>query len=187
MVWEEEIQSTIPICLTIITLLLICGCTGLQGEIARETVAAPDAPDWLEIPLTDLQTEEEFTLESLMASGKPVIIHTFTTSCPACGIQFNEATDLQRENPGTYIVIGLNIDFNEEDEAVIRYIERNRYQGHFVTAPGQLSIGLIRTFGIRVMQSTPQTILIHNDTIYYLGPGIFSSRGLAGIIGDLSS
>lgn len=183
---EDIMKSIIIICLTAL-FLLISGCTGLESDISSGTDLSSDAPGWLAIPLTDLQTEEEFTLGSLMASGKPVIIHTFTTSCPACGAQFKESTDLQRGNPGDYFVIGLNIDPDEGNAAVRQYVERNGYEGHFVTAPDQLSIGLIRTFGIRIMQSTPQTILIQNDTIYYLGSGVFSSEGLVWIIGDLSS
>lgn len=183
---EDIMKSIIIICLTAL-FLLISGCTGLESDISSGTDASSDKPEWLTIPLTEILTEEEFTLGSLMASGKPVIIHTFTTSCPACGAQFKESTDLQRENPGAYVVIGLNIDPDEGNAAVRQYVERNEYEGHFVTAPDQLSIGLIRTFGISVMQSTPQTILIYNDTIYFLGSGIFSSEGLAGFTGDLSS
>ncbi|MBR1368777.1 hypothetical protein RJ53_04335 [Methanocalculus chunghsingensis] len=175
------------VCLVVLTLLLASGCTGFQDERATEIVSETDSIPWLTIPLTDIPTEEEFTLGSLMASGKPVIIHTFTTSCPACGAQFRESTDLQREYPDFSIVVGLNIDPGEGSATVRRYVERNGYQGLFVTAPAQLSIGLIETFGIRFMQSTPQTILLYNDTIYFLGPGVFSSEGLAAIIGDLSS
>lgn len=187
MVRSDEAKNYVYISLFVFTLLLVSGCTGLQAERTSEIVAGTDSISWLTIPLTDIQTEEEFTLGSLMASGKPVIIHTFTTSCPACGAQFRESTDLQRDNPGIYSVVGLNIDPGEGSATIRRYVERNRYEGYFVTAPVQLSIGLVETFGIRFMQSTPQTILLYNDTIYFLGPGVFSSEGLAAIIGDLST
>ena len=184
MTLDRHPQPIVLICLTIIALLLVSGCTSLQSTTPKESITLEDTPNWFSIPLIDLQTEEEIQIASLITQGKPIIIHTFTTSCPACGAQFKESTDLQIKSPDTYTVIGLNIDPDEGGAVIRRYIERNQYQGHFVTSPTSFSTGLVETFGIRVMQSTPQTILICNGEIYLLGSGVFSSEGLARIIGD---
>ena len=185
MLLNTYLQSIALVFLTIVALLLVSGCTSPESITPRESTALGDTPDWFSIPLIDLQTGEEIQIDSLVALGKPIIIHTFTTSCPACTAQFKESTDLQINSPGNYTVLALNIDAMEGDATIRRYIERNEYQGHFVTPPRRFSRGLIETFGIRVMQSTPQTIIICNGEIYFLGSGVYSSEGLAWVIGDL--
>ncbi len=185
MTLDRHPQPIALICLMIIALLLVSGCTNLQSSTPKESITTEDTPDWFSIPLTDIQTQEEIQIRSLITQGRPIIIHTFTTSCPSCAIQLRESTDLQIKYPDTYTVIGINIDPGEGNTVIRQYIERNGYQGYFVTSPREFSVGLIETFGIQIMQSTPQTIVICDGRIYLIGSGAFSSEGLARIIGDL--
>lgn len=67
------------------------------------------------------------------------------------------------------------------------HIEKNEFEGIYVTAPQDFTRSLIKTLGTQVVQSLPQTIIIRNQTVTYIGDGVFPESKFKVILSQLSS
>jgi len=111
--------------LVLMFVLLIASCSpkyGNTGAISEKRGFGSEdkeMPDWFEIPLTDVQTGEAFTVSDF--SGKVVLVETMAMWCPNCIIQANEVRNLHKNlgNPENLVSISLDVDVNE-DAALIK-------------------------------------------------------------------
>jgi len=142
---------------------------------------------WLTIPITDVITGRQTTISDLASQGKPVIVHTFAVWCPACSMQLRETKKLNLNNPGEFIILGVDIDPRENTAQVKNHIEKNKFEGIYVTAPEDFTRSLINTVGTQVVQSLPQTIIIRNQSVTYIGDGVFPESKLKIILSQLPS
>lgn len=179
----------------VLSLTLLAGCISTQAGNSSApssgspgpagTLNGPPADDWTSIPLTDAVSGRQFTVQELMADGKPVIIHTFAVWCPTCTIQLGESTKLQSDNPGTYTVLCLDIDPREDADAIRKHVSKNGFSGLFAAAPSAMSNSLIKSFGNRAVIKLPVTIVICNKKATYLGDGARYESTLKGILDSL--
>jgi len=137
------------------------------------------------VPITDVMTGRQTTITELAEEGKPVIIHSFAVWCPACSIQLRETAKLLKENPEAFTVLGIDLDSRENTEMIKSHVEKNQFVGMYIAAPTNLTRGLIQTVGPRVVQSLPQTLIICNKKITYVGDGAFPEAKLKSILSEL--
>ncbi len=192
-------QRTVPriliLALCLLAIILTAGCT--TSDTKSQTVASSNTsssshitesgnePSWMTVPITDVMTGKQTTITELAEEGKPVIIHSFAVWCPACSIQLRETAKLLKENPGAYTVLGIDLDSRENTEMIKKHVEKNQFTGMYIAAPTELTKGLIQTVGPRVVQSLPQTLIICNKKITYVGDGAFPEAKLKSILSEL--
>jgi hypothetical protein len=181
--------------LCLMVAVLSAGCTTSDTRNYTTTKSNTSSPShnpetgnessWMTIPITDVITGKETSIVDLVAEGKPVIIHTFAVWCPACSIQLRETAKLLKENPGAYTVLGIDIDPREDKAMVKGHVEKNQFVGMYIAAPVDLTKGLIQTVGPRVVQSLPQTLIVCNKKVTYVGDGAFPEAKLKEILSEL--
>nr|WP_319538856.1 redoxin domain-containing protein [uncultured Methanospirillum sp.] len=180
--------------LCLIAVLLSAGCT--TSDTSNQTLTKSNTSlssakemgnesSWMTVPITDVMTGRQTTIVDLADEGKPVIIHSFAVWCPACSIQLRETAKLLKENPGAYTVLGIDFDSRENTEMIKSHVEKNQFVGMYIAAPTDLTRGLIQTVGPRVVQSLPQTLIICNKKVTYVGDGAFPEAKLKSILSEL--
>ncbi|MDP2401399.1 MAG: hypothetical protein Q8M66_05420 [Actinomycetota bacterium] len=93
-----------------------------------------------------------------------------------------ETSKLTRETDdvGDVIVIAVDIDQNEDEQAVRDHIERNDFAGIFVVAPAEMTRMLIGEFGPGVISppSSPKILLNADQTDAEYFTGVMSAADL---------
>jgi thiol-disulfide isomerase/thioredoxin len=173
---------------------LFSGCTGVeeQNETSVQAVtvdsqahADTTGSSWMTVPVTDAITGKKTSITELISQGRPVIIHTFAVWCPACSMQLRETAKLVQNNPGAYSVLGIDIDPRENTDMVKRHVEKNRFVGVYVAAPQDMTRSLIQTLGTQIVASLPQTMVVCNKSVTYIGDGVFPEAELKTILKKL--
>jgi len=157
------------------SMLLLAGCTGTAHPPAN-----PEPDDaWRDVALTDVTTGETFSLSSF--AGRPVILFTFTVSCPICTRQQKEISALERSANGSIAVIGLDIDPNEEPGVLLSHIQKNGFSGHYAISPPGMTRALVDRFGPAVVtpSSAPVVVVCPGGNTQILEAGIKSSFRLS--------
>ena len=187
-------QKQIFLIFCCIAFVFMTGCVSSSQETASvqmntETTSPAPTNDseipWMTIPITDVVTGKQTSIAELALQGKPVIMHTFAVWCPACSMQLRETKKLIENNPDKFIILGVDIDPRENTAQVKNHIEKNKFAGIFVTAPKEFTQSLIQTVGAQVVQSLPQTVIIKNKSVTYIGDGVFPEEKLESILSQL--
>ena len=116
------------------------------------TAAATDAPtptpgevDWRAVPLTDVVTDETFTVAGF--EGQPVLLEFFAVWCPVCTSQqevLREVTDRLDD----LVVVSLNTDPNEDAERIRDHLSNHEgFDWRYAVAPSRMTRSLIDRFG----------------------------------------
>ncbi len=175
--------------------IISAGCTDNAGknvlsstnnQSEKPSVSSGDTnTSWMTIPFTDAITGKQSSIAEMASSGKPIILHTFAVWCPACSMQLRETAKLVAKNPDAYIVLGVDIDPRENTEMVKNHIEKNKFTGTYISAPPKMTRSLMDTVGDQIVQSLPQTIVICNKSITYVGDGVYPEAKLGTILSKL--
>lgn len=158
-----------------ICMLLAAGCTdtapALSGTLGEDA--------WKTIDLQDVQTGERFSVGSF--PGTPVILYTFTVSCPICTRQQQEMTALKRSLGDGVVLIGIDIDPMEEAETLVAHIRANGFAGYYVLSPDEMTASLVDRFGPVVVTpaSAPVMVVCPSGDARLLDTGIKSASSLA--------
>ena len=160
-------------------MLFLAGCIGTAPYQAGE-VGSGDA--WKTMQLRDMQTAEAFSVASF--SGTPVILYTFTISCPICTLQQKEISAIKRELGDSIAVIGLDIDPKEEAAALKDHIRRNGFSGYYAISPPGMTQSLVDRCGPRVVTpaSAPVMVICPGGDARLLETGIKTSAQLSSLI-----
>ncbi len=166
----------IIVCFLLTLLLSLSGCVAQSGQSGEQET--DDTFSWLNMPMKDVVTGETITIDELQGTGKPVIIHTFAIWCPACTKQLKASSFFARANPDSYILVGLDIDPNEDDYAVKNHVEKNNFAGYYATVDKTTSKEIVKALGANNLVTLPQTIVVCNGKISILGDTLFTSAEL---------
>ncbi len=167
--------------------VVITGCFASEQITTTDTIITDpkvqesvptSGPSWTETNLTDVVTGERFNIRQLLATGKPVIIHTFAVWCSGCSMQLQESSKLMAEHPDEYIVVGLDIDPNEDTATVKRHVEKNRFAGYYANAPSEMTKVLIGAYSPNFVLEIPQTVIACENGANRLGSGVFDAGTL---------
>jgi len=160
-------------------IIFSAGCMGTTGPVNGGTMTGET---WRTIELRDVQTGETFSVASL--SGKPVILYTFTVSCPICTLQQKEISAFKKEHGEDVAVIGIDIDPKEEEAALKNHIEKNGFLGYYTLSPPGMTGSLAERFSPVVVTpaSAPVIMVCPGGDARLLGTGIKTSAQLSSLI-----
>lgn len=156
-----------------ISLLVVSGCTSSAKyplTLPAETqVAQENSLPWLEMSLTDVQTNQPFAIADF--KGKPVLLESFAVWCPTCTKQQQEINKLHEEVGDAVISISLDTDPNEDELNVKEHIQRYGFSWRYAVASADFTKQLIDLFGIKVVNApSAPVVLICADQSYRLLP-----------------
>ena len=78
-----------------------------------------------------------------------------------------------QENPDAYTVLGIDLDSREDNTMIKDHVEKNHFVGMFAATPVDFTRSLIKTLGQQVVQTLPQTVIVYNKKVPYVGDGAF--------------
>ena len=162
----------------------LAGCLG-SGETA-ETSGTTDGSDtdstqWFETELEDIRSGESFQLAEF---DQPVVIHMFAIWCSKCDAQERQIATLRAENDA-FAMVSVNVDPNEDDEAVLEHANSNGYEWNWVTPPTAFTDSLVDEFGTSITHppSVPKVLLCPDGSFRRLEGGVQSASDVESELG----
>jgi hypothetical protein len=141
--------------------LAAAACTGGAATSGEPAVGGGDAATdaaWRSTELTDVRSGETFTIDGL--AGKLVAIEPMAIWCSNCRIQQREAvTALAALASDDLVYVGIDVDPNEQVDALSAYAEEQGFDWPFAVASKDVARSLAAEFGDQVL-SPPSTPLI---------------------------
>jgi thiol-disulfide isomerase/thioredoxin len=154
--------------------LMLAGCAESTGSGADGS--------WRTTELTDVRTGEVFSVD--MYADRPVLIQTFTITCPVCMKQQEEITRLEAEGTIPFVLIGLDVDPNGDAGSLLRYTEQKGYTGRYARSPPVMTRSLLDRFGMTVLSpaQAPLIVVCPDGTAGLLPPGIKSAADISQVL-----
>lgn len=138
------------------------------------------APEWFSAELTNARTGESFMVADF--EGKVVLVETLAMWCSNCRKQQGEVQtlhDLLGERDD-FVSLGIDIDPNENAEALQAYIDNNGFDWLYTVAPTEVSREIGQLYGDQYLNppSTPMLIIDQEGKVHLLPFGIKSAESL---------
>lgn len=155
----------------------LAGCLGSSDDEGGAST------DWRTASLTDVTTGESFTIGGF---DRPVLLHTFAVWCSTCSRQHGEFGRL-RESVGDDVVpVELNVDPNEDADAVREHAREGGYDWPFAVAPPEVTEALVEAFGSEVTSppQSPVVLVCPDGSAEELGSSVVGAADLEAAIGD---
>ncbi len=120
-----------------------------------------DTVDWRSYNLTEVESGEEFTIESL---EKPLLIESFAVWCPTCTRQQQEIKKLHENSNITSV--SLDVDPNEDQSQILEHKQNNNFDWRYAISPTELTRTLASEFGNSVANppSAPVILVCENES-----------------------
>ena len=137
-------------------------------------------PDWQKAVLTHAHTGETFTIADL--KGKVVLVETMAIWCSNCFKQQNQVKALHEMigERDDFVSLGVDIDPNENAEALKAYTDKNGFDWLYIVAPAEVSRELGQRYGDQFLNppSTPMLIIDRHGEVHLLPFGIKTADSL---------
>jgi hypothetical protein len=137
-------------------------------------------PEWFKASLTDVNTGETFTVADF--KGKVVLVETLAMWCSNCLKQQGQVKSLHdlvgaRDD---FVSLGLDIDPNENADALKAYTDNNGFDWVYAVAPAEVSREIGQLYGAQYLNppSTPMLIIDRGGEVHLLPFGIKSADDL---------
>jgi thiol-disulfide isomerase/thioredoxin len=177
--------------LVLILVLLFVLLTSACGSISNSTdaiTAKQDAaseevgtPVWFEMPLTDVRTGQTITISEL--SNKVVLVETMAMWCPTCLKQELEVQKMHNMlgERDDLISIAIDIDSNENADALNDYIDEHDFDWFFVVASPELKRDIGNHYGANFLTppAVPLLIIDRYGDAYGLPYGLKKAESLS--------
>ncbi len=145
----------------------VAGCLGDDGDgdgPSADSVGATDGGDetdadaaaWATTPLEDVLTGETFVVEDF---DRPVLLETFAVWCSTCLAQQRAANELHERVGDDVVTVALNVDQNEDAEAVRTHAEEHGFDWYWAVSPPAVTRSLTDQFG-QTMASPPSAPVV---------------------------
>ena len=141
------------------------------------------SPNWLSESLVNAHTGEPFTIEDF--KGNVILVETLAMWCSNCLKQQQEVSKLHQSlDVDNFISIGIDIDPNENTDALKSYIEKNGFSWYYAIAPDHVAREIGQLYGSQFLNppSTPMLIIDSHGEVHTLPFGIKSSEELLGFL-----
>lgn len=162
------------------SVFVAAGCAGAADIGSDEPVDAAPAV-WLDTELRDVVTGETFRISDFR--GTPVFVESFAVWCPTCRSQLLELREVLESSDA--LLVALDTDPNEREDAVREHVERNDFAGRFAVAPSEMTAALLAQFGPEIVAvPTAPVILVSADqaSAELLDRGVKSAEELLGVL-----
>lgn len=138
--------------------------------------AMMESPAWYSAAMTNVQTGESFTINDF--KGKVILVETMAMWCPNCKKQQGQVKAL-REALGEradFVSLGLDIDPNENGDALKSYIDSNGFNWYYAVSTVDVSREIAALYGDQFLNppSTPMLIIDRHGVAHPLPFGIKS-------------
>ena len=138
------------------------------------------APNWFNASLTDVHTGETFAVADL--DGQVVLVETLAMWCSNCLKQQGQVQvlhDLLGERDD-FVSLGVDIDPNENAEALQVYTSQNGFDWLYTVAPVPVAREIGELYGAQYLNpsSTPMLIIDRHGQVHTLPFGIKSAEDL---------
>jgi peroxiredoxin len=167
--------------------LMMFACTPVQTNTddtykpqAVATVASTKTPDWFEMELTDVQTDQTFTMNDY--AGKVVLIETMAIWCPNCVVQATQMNKMHEAlgNPDDLISVSLDVDLHEDAASLKEYASSYRFNWHFAVAPLEVARALGNLYSAEYLNPplAPMLLIDRDGNVHQLKYGIKDAETL---------
>jgi len=152
--------------------LLLVACSATSARVVTPTEVSK--PDWFDIPLTDVQTGEAFTINDF--AGKVILLDTMAMWCPNCALQANQVKKLYPllDNPEDLVSVSLDVDLNEDAASLAEYAQEYGFEGHFVVSPLEVDRALGNLYTAQYLNPplSPMMIIDRDGNVHHLEYGL---------------
>ena len=139
-----------------------------------------ELPAWFGASLTNIQTGDSFTIIDL--KGKVVLVETMAIWCSNCRQQQGQVKALHEQlgMRDDFVSLGLDIDPNENADALKVYVDKNGFDWYYAVPPVDVSREIASLYGDQFLNppSTPMLIIDRKGVAHPLPFGIKSADEL---------
>lgn len=155
--------------------------TPVPDAMAKPTEGAMmETPAWYSASLTNVQTGEAFTISDL--KGKVVLVETMAIWCSNCKKQQGQVKALHEllGERADFVSLGLDIDPNENSDALKSYIDGNGFDWYYAVPSVDIAREIASLYGDQFLNppSTPMLIIDRKGVAHPLPFGIKSAEEL---------
>jgi hypothetical protein len=129
----------------------LAGCLDSFGTDAGASDGG--SVDWRTATLTDVLTDEPFTIESF---DRPVLVETFAVWCSNCKRQQDELKTFHDAVGDDVVSVALDTDQNEDAGTVREHARSNGYDWRYAVSPPAVTRSLVDEFGASM--TSPPTV-----------------------------
>jgi cytochrome oxidase Cu insertion factor (SCO1/SenC/PrrC family) len=152
--------------------------SGDKDGMSEDTLVM--TPDWFKASLTNVKTGETFTVDDF--KGKVVLVETLAMWCSNCLKQQKQVQalhDLIGERDD-FVSLGIDIDPNENAEALRTYTSNNGFDWVYTVAPTEVAREIGQLYGDQYLNppSTPMLIIDREGEVHLLPFGIKNAESL---------
>jgi thiol-disulfide isomerase/thioredoxin len=142
----------------------------VDGDTADGDSSTP-AAGWYEATLTDVNTDEEFTIASL--ADRPVLVEPFAVWCGNCLSQQKAMIEFHEQVGDAVHSVALNVDPAEDASKVREHAQSNGFDWRYAIAPTSVTESLKNQFGqdILVPPRVPMVMICPDGTVQRLQNG----------------
>ena len=161
-------------------------CTSQQTSAAgtQEPVVVPASatvtPEWFDMELIDVQTNETFTINDY--AGKVVLLETMAMWCPTCLLQAGQVQKLHEVlgYPEDLISVSLDVDVNEDATSLKEYAVEYGLDWHLAVAPLLVARALGNLYTAQYLNPplAPMLIIDREGNVHHLEYGIKDAETL---------
>ncbi len=141
-------------------------------------------PDWFDMELTDVQSGEKFTMNDY--AGKVVLLETMAIWCPNCIVQAAQVRKLHEAlgNPEDLILVTLDVDSNEDETMLKKYVSEWGFDWHFAVAPLLVERALGNLYNAEYLNPplSPMLVIDRDGNVHQLEYGIKDAETLQKIV-----
>jgi thiol-disulfide isomerase/thioredoxin len=142
--------------------------------------AMMEVPAWYSASLTDVSTGQAFTINDF--KGKVVLVETMAIWCPSCLKQQGQVKALRDllGQRGDFVIIGLDIDPNEDSASLKSYVEGNGFNWLYAVAKTEVALDISKHYGDQFLNppSTPILVIDRHGEAHTMPFGIKSADEL---------
>jgi thiol-disulfide isomerase/thioredoxin len=137
-------------------------------------------PNWLTTSFTDVNSGQTFSISDF--KDKVVLVETMAIWCSNCFQQQGQVKTLHNllGERDDFVSLGVDIDPNENAEALQVYTNQNSFDWLYIVAPTEVSREIGQLYGDQFLNppSTPMLIIDRNGEVHLLPFGIKSAESL---------
>ena len=155
--------------------------TPMPDAMAKPTEGVMmESPAWYGAALTNVQTGTAFTINDL--KGKVVLVETMAIWCSNCKKQQGQVKALHEllGERADFVSLGLDIDPNENSDALKNYIDSNAFDWYYAVPSADVSREIAALYGDQFLNppSTPMLIIDRKGVAHPLPFGLKSADDL---------